>query len=196
MLADKLKSNKISDFTSKMYEKEIGGLEMMMAVCMHYQLKDGKQFTKDMKEFGLLGLDKESPLDNEIVLAFQSAAKSDSNSVEILDNLLKKIKQQKLDIEQEIHKLEEAIKTNPLGDYSLIYYKEHTFIFTPMQASAIKFMHRRHEEGVEEIDQYEIMTHLKSHQKYLERLFKGHLAWGIYIIKVRNHYYKLADSPR
>ena len=191
MLADKLKSNKISDFTSKMYEKEIGFLEMMMVVCMHYQLKDGK-LTKAMEEFGLLGLDKESPLYNEIVSSFQSAATFDNNSIETLKNVLDVVKSKML----EIDKLEEAIKTNPLGDYSLIYYKEHTFTFTPMQASVIKFMYSRHEEGEEEIDQYEIMTHLKSHQKYLERIFKGHLAWGIYIIKVRNHYYKLADSPR
>tara|TARA_B100002003_G_C13890807_1_gene434414 strand:+ start:37 stop:681 length:645 start_codon:yes stop_codon:yes gene_type:complete len=102
MLADKLKSNKISDFTSKMYEKEIGFLEMMMVVCMHYQLKDGK-LTKAMEEFGLLGQDKESPLYNEIVISILSSAKADSNSAEILKNVRDVVK-------LEIHKLEEGIK--------------------------------------------------------------------------------------
>ena len=195
MLEEKLKSDKISDYTSIMYQKEIGGLERLMTICIYYQLKDDK-LTKDMEEFSLSGLNNESPLYNEIMLAFQSAAKSDSNSVEILDNLRKKIKQKKLDLEQEILKLEENIKFDPLDDYSQIHYNDKTFNFQPMQACAIEFMHRRHEEGEKAIDQYDIMTYLKSHQKYLERIFKGHPAWGVYIIKVRNHYYKLADSPR
>jgi len=102
-----------------MYKKEIGFLEMMMVICMHYQLKDGK-LTKEMEEFGLLGLDKESPLYNEIVLSFQSAATFDSNSIEILKNVLDVVKSKML----EIHKLEEGIKKYRSPKANQIYIDE------------------------------------------------------------------------
>ena len=80
-----------------------------MTFCIYHQLKDGK-LTKEMDEFGLLGMDEEFPLYNEIVSSFQSAATFDNNSIETLKNVRDVVKSKIL----EIHKLEERIKDNKI----------------------------------------------------------------------------------
>ena len=79
----------------------------------------------------------------------------------------------------------------PSGDYSEVKQGKSTYYFTPMQASAVRYMHERHKNGDGIIYQQEILDYVKCESSYLKNLFKDSTAWGTLIIRTKNNYYKL-----
>jgi len=79
----------------------------------------------------------------------------------------------------------------PSEDYSEVIWNRNIFYFTPMQASAVRFMNGLHEEGKKMIFQGDIMQHIESSTEFLKDIFKNHNAWKTLIIKEKNSYYRL-----
>ena len=79
----------------------------------------------------------------------------------------------------------------PSRDYSEVKQGKSTYHFTPMQASAIRYMHERHKNGDGIIPQQDILDNIKGNYTYLKDLFKKNPAWKTLIVIAKNNYYKL-----
>lgn len=76
-------------------------------------------------------------------------------------------------------------------DYSEVKQAKSTYYFTPMQASAVRYMHERHKNGDGIISQQDILDNIKGNYTYLKDLFKKNSAWKTLIVIAKNNYYKL-----
>ena len=79
-------------------------------------------------------------------------------------------------------------------DYTEVTQWDTTYHFSPMQASAIRYMHERHKNGDAIIAQQDILENVKSESAYLKDIFKDNSAWKTLILRAKNTYYKLDIS--
>tara|TARA_A100001015_G_C15000404_1_gene718202 strand:+ start:97 stop:753 length:657 start_codon:yes stop_codon:yes gene_type:complete len=79
----------------------------------------------------------------------------------------------------------------PNSDFSKIKHEGHKYHFTPMQASAVRYMHERQIKGDSSFYQSDVIESIGSSSSYLKDVFKKHEAWNKLIIRVKNNYYKL-----